>query len=67
MVSILMCNYNGSEYLELAIQSMLWQDFKDFEFIIIDDGSTDNSRDIITKYAHLDNRIVSICNLWRKN
>lgn len=46
-VSVLMPVYNGEKYLKDAIESVLSQTFTDFEFIIIDDGSTDNSAAII--------------------
>ena len=42
--------YNGKEYLALAVESILRQTFADFEFIIINDGSTDNSADIAASY-----------------
>ncbi len=43
--------YNGEKYLREAIDSILGQTFKDFEFLIIDDGSTDSSVEIIRSYA----------------
>ena len=49
--------YNGERYLSLAIESILKQTFKDFEFIIVDDGSTDRSLEIIRKYEKKDSRI----------
>ena len=49
-VSVLMSVYNGECYLREAIISILNQTFQDFEFIIIDDGSTDSSRDIIDSF-----------------
>jgi glycosyltransferase involved in cell wall biosynthesis len=49
-VSIVMSVYNGEPYLHESIESILDQTFTDFEFIIIDDGSTDNSRNIIEMY-----------------
>ena len=49
--------YNGSRYLQESVESILNQTFTDFEFIIIDDGSTDNTREILTKYADQDQRI----------
>ena len=47
--------YNGERYLKEAIQSVLNQTYKDFEFIIVDDGSTDNSVKIIESFC--DSRI----------
>jgi len=59
-ISVLMPVYNTEKYLAEAIASILGQTFKDFEFIIIDDGSTDNSLSIIKKYARVDSRIQFI-------
>jgi glycosyltransferase involved in cell wall biosynthesis len=50
-VSVLMCVFNGEKYLREAIDSILCQTFTDFEFIIINDKSTDRSVDIIRSYA----------------
>jgi glycosyltransferase involved in cell wall biosynthesis len=52
--------YNGQQYLQESIGSILKQTFSDFEFLIINDGSTDKSRDIILEYN--DNRIRFIEN-----
>jgi len=49
-ITVLMSVYNGRGHLREAIESILTQTFKDFEFLIIDDASTDNSREIIKKY-----------------
>lgn len=57
-VSIVMPVYNGQKYLAEAIESVLNQTHRDFELIIIDDGSTDNSAVIAKAYAEKDNRIV---------
>ena len=56
-VSVVMSVYNGSCYLRESVDSILNQTFTDFEFIIIDDGSTDNTWEILTKYAEGDRRI----------
>ena len=62
MISVVMATYNCEKYLPKAIESILKQTVKDFEFIIINDGSKDNSSKIITKYAKSDSRIVLIEN-----
>lgn len=60
MISVVMSVYNAEKYLDEAIQSILNQTYKDFEFIIINDGSTDKSLEIIEKYKNHDERIVLI-------
>lgn len=55
-ISIVLVNYNYSRYLDERIQSFLDQTYKDFELIIIDNGSTDDSQSIINKYK-TDSRI----------
>jgi len=57
-VSVIMSVYNGERFLHEAVESILNQPFKNFEFIIINDGSTDGSREIIESYN--DDRIVLI-------
>jgi glycosyltransferase involved in cell wall biosynthesis len=52
-VSIIVPNYNYEQYLPLRITSILNQTFKDFELILLDDYSTDNSMKIIEQYKHL--------------
>jgi glycosyltransferase involved in cell wall biosynthesis len=49
-VTILMAVYNGERYLREAIESILGQSLHDFEFLIINDGSTDSSREVILSY-----------------
>jgi glycosyltransferase involved in cell wall biosynthesis len=51
LVTVLMPVYNGQAYLPEAIDSILNQTFRDFEFLIIDDGSTDRSEEIIASYT----------------
>ncbi|MFO0971604.1 MAG: glycosyltransferase [Candidatus Saccharimonadales bacterium] len=58
LISVVMSVYNGEDFLKAAIESILNQTFRDFEFIIINDGSTDSSKKIIDSYK--DPRIVSI-------
>ena len=57
-----MAVYNGEKYLAEAIESILGQTFRDFEFIIVDDGSTDRTADILDAYARMDNRIKVLRN-----
>ena len=61
-VSVIMAVYNEENYLKIAIESILNQTYKDFEFIIIDDASTDNSLEIISVFAKQDKRIRIIQN-----
>ena len=49
--TIITVNYNNREGLEKTINSVISQNYKDYEFIIIDGGSTDGSRDVIRKYS----------------
>lgn len=58
LVSVIMSVFNEEKCIKNAIDSILAQTFTDFEFIIIDDGSTDNTRDIVKSYD--DKRIVLI-------
>jgi glycosyltransferase involved in cell wall biosynthesis len=57
MISVLLPVYNGGVELIASIESILCQTYKNFELIIIDDGSTDCSLDILNHYKSLDNRI----------
>jgi glycosyltransferase involved in cell wall biosynthesis len=62
MISVIMSVYNCEKYLSICIESILNQTFVDFEFIIVDDCSTDNSLSIIKKYSQFDPRIKVIKN-----
>ena len=59
-VSVLMPVYNCATYLDEAIKSILNQTFADFEFIIVNDGSTDHTPEILNEYAKKDSRIKVI-------
>ncbi len=61
-VSVIMPAYNAEEYIAEAIKSILDQTFENFEFIIIEDGSKDNTWRIIQEYAEQDMRIVALRN-----
>ncbi|MBK8700533.1 MAG: glycosyltransferase family 2 protein [Saprospiraceae bacterium] len=49
--------YNHAKYIGKCIESVLSQDFHDWEMLIVDDGSTDNTYEIAMKYASNDPRI----------
>ncbi|MFR4520086.1 MAG: glycosyltransferase [Fusobacterium sp.] len=57
LVSVIMTVYNGEKYLKKTIESILTQTYDNFEFLILDDGSTDNSNKIILEYKKIDKRI----------
>ena len=60
LISIVLPVFNAEKYLAESIESILNQTYTNFELIIIDDGSTDNSFDIVTNFANEDSRIISI-------
>lgn len=60
MISIIITIYNVEQYLPICIESVFNQTFKDFEIILVDDGSTDNSGNLCDKYAKEDDRCLVI-------
>ena len=62
LVSVVVPVYNGTEYLEKTVESILTQDYENIELILVDDGSKDNSKDIITQLATQDLRIKPFFN-----
>lgn len=65
LISIIMPNFNGSKTIEKSILSVINQTYRNFELIIVDDASVDNSNEIINYYCNKDRRIKSI--LLKKN
>lgn len=59
-VSVIVPTYNVEEYLDKALESVKRQTLKDIEIVVVNDGSTDNSLDIINKWAKGDDRFVII-------
>lgn len=66
LVSVIVPTYNSARYVTAAVDSILDQSFKDFEVLVIDDGSTDDTRTVLARYGspvryiHQSNRGVSI-------
>ncbi len=56
-ISIVVTSYNYGKYISKTLQSIVEQTYSDFECIVVDDGSTDNSLEIIKEYAAKDSRI----------
>lgn len=56
-ISVIMSVYNGEAHLAEAVESVLSQTFRDFELVILDDGSTDRSLEIVRGYAAKDSRV----------
>lgn len=57
MISVIMLTYNRENFVSRAIESILGQTYRDFEFIIVDNGSTDRGGQIADEYAAKDNRV----------
>ncbi len=61
-VSIILPTYNGSKFIRRSIESVLVQSFVNFELLVIDDGSTDSTAEIIQEAARNDSRVVYLKN-----
>lgn len=59
MISVIVPVYNGEKYLDDCISSIVHQTYANLQIIIVDDGSKDNSYDIVKKWEEKDNRIIS--------
>lgn len=66
LISIVLPVFNGEQYLSESIKSCLFQTYENWELIIVNDASTDNSLAIANKYAAKDNRIRIITNIKNK-
>ena len=58
LISVIMPAYNVEEYIEKSIDSVLQQTYTNWELIIINDGSMDNTKKIVENYLHIDMRII---------
>lgn len=61
-VTVLMPCYNAAAYFHEAVDSVLNQSYSNLEILLIDDGSKDNTAELITKYSQIDSRIVPVFN-----
>ena len=59
-ISVLTCCHNAEDFIEETIESILRQSYKEFEYVLVDDGSRDNTLSILKRYASKDKRIVLI-------
>ena len=57
LISIALCTYNGAPYLPVQMDSLFAQDWENLEIVVVDDGSTDGTREILLEYASRDSRI----------
>lgn len=57
LISVALCTYNGEKFLQEQMDSILAQTYKNLEIVVVDDGSTDKTIDIINAYTDKDNRI----------
>lgn len=62
IVSVLLPTYNGERFIGRAIASVLGQSFQDCELIVIDDGSTDHTADVVNGFVRKDRRVVFVRN-----
>ena len=60
MVSIIVPIYNAEQYLRRCVDSILNQEYTDFEVFLVNDGSTDSSGDICEEYGNKDTRVIVI-------
>jgi len=65
-VSVIVTSYNIEDYIEACLNGIINQSLKEIEIIIVDDGSTDNTQQIIKNFASNDERIITILNQHNK-
>lgn len=63
-VSVIIPAYNHADLLPRTIKSVLDQTFQDFELLVVDDGSTDNTDEVVEGFSRIDSRVAYV---WQKN
>ena len=58
LATVVIPAYNVSEYIGECLESLLSQSYRDMEILVVDDGSTDGTADIVRRYANADSRIT---------
>lgn len=59
-VSVIIPSYNAAEYIAQTLESVLAQTLSDIEVIVVDDGSTDSTRDVVAEFACKDSRVTLV-------
>lgn len=60
IVSVIIPSYNAADYIAQTLESVLVQTLSDIEIIVVDDGSTDSTRDVVAKFARKDSRVALV-------
>jgi teichuronic acid biosynthesis glycosyltransferase TuaG len=63
VVSIIMPSFNSALFIEYSLKSVLQQEFKEWELLVVDGGSFDNTREIVERYSKMDRRIKLLINV----
>lgn len=64
LISIILPTYNGGKYIKRSIESVISQSYDNWELLIVDDGSTDNTENIVREYMGKDKRIIYLKNKY---
>ena len=60
LISVIIPAYNAEKYMDRCLNSIVKQSYNNLQIIVVNDGSTDNTKKILEKFAEADNRIVVI-------
>lgn len=62
LISVVMPSHNAEKYISEAIQSVISQTYENWELLVIDDGSTDSTADIVRQFSKIDSRVTLYMN-----